>query len=146
MSDEGFVYFLAGGGFIKIGFSTQPDRRWEWIRGILPFSTEKLGVHPGTRRLERALHVHFADFHVRQEWFLDHPDIRTVAEYGPSEKIKSTRVARVKRIEELIRAGENFQQIGTRFGLSRERIRQIAVKNNLGHAPGYARRALRVSA
>lgn len=78
------VYFIRGGGFIKIGFSTNPLARLIDLRTASPFELELLADIPGSKDDELQIHRLFSDLHVRGEWFRD--DDRILA------FIKQTRV------------------------------------------------------
>lgn len=80
----GVVYYLRVGGYIKIGWTSDLERR---MRGYSPDST-LLAVHPGTRKDERAVHRKFAHLKTHgREWFPLAPQITehidsVVAEHG----------------------------------------------------------------
>ncbi len=70
---EGTVYFLRSGGYIKIGWTSDLQRRMR----AYPPDSELLASRPGTRKDEAALHKKFA--HLRshgREWFPLAPQIR----------------------------------------------------------------------
>ncbi len=76
--DGSFVYFLEaiGENLIKIGFTSNLRRRLANIRSMLPWETELLGVIRGESLQERTIHIRFASFHVRAEWFQNSDEIR----------------------------------------------------------------------
>lgn len=80
----GFIYYLQVGEYLKIGFTTDLQRR---VREYPP-SARLLARHHGTQDDEKSLHAHFAAFRASgREWYLDVPEIRahigTVDEQHP---------------------------------------------------------------
>lgn len=66
----GLVYVIAIPGFIKIGFtSREVSKRMANIQTSSPHRIELLATMPGTRALETALHLQFADLSAHGEWF-----------------------------------------------------------------------------
>lgn len=72
--DEGWVYYLAIGDLIKIGYATNVRNR---MRSYPP-NAQLLAVEPGNKTLERTRHQQF-DTHLRRgrEWFADVAELRT---------------------------------------------------------------------
>lgn len=70
------VYFLAGGGLIKIGISTNLTSRIRAIRNSSPTELELLGTLPGGSATEGLLHMRFGEHRQHGEWFADVPAIR----------------------------------------------------------------------
>ena len=68
---NGFVYFIESFQTqqIKIGWAYDPIRRLKEFQTGSPTEYTLLGTLPGNRTLERKLHLDFAEFHVRGEWF-----------------------------------------------------------------------------
>lgn len=69
---QGFVYFARsrlGGDLIKIGYSTNVEKRMESIFG------DPLMVVPGGRELEKELHELFSYCRQEGEWFAPDPEI-----------------------------------------------------------------------
>lgn len=85
IGSDGYVYFLRVDDLIKIGYSTQPDRR---LRAYPP-NAEVLAVIPGTKKSEAALHGRFRFALQRgREWFRPADEIleyvnEMVQHYGP---------------------------------------------------------------
>lgn len=81
---DGFIYFLRVGGYIKIGWTSNLQKR---MRQYQPDS-QLLAVKPGTRKDENALHRKFAHLKTHgREWFPLAPQIteeadRIVADHG----------------------------------------------------------------
>ncbi len=86
------VYFARVKGYVKIGYSSKPYKR------ILTIATgtclkpedvtygddvDLLGWVPGDRKVERAMHMRFADLHVVGEWFWDADDYDALIEADP---------------------------------------------------------------
>ena len=63
------VYFYAAGPHVKVGFSTDPERRTRNLRSPAGERGLLLGSIPGWRRTERAVHFRFDPYHVEGEWF-----------------------------------------------------------------------------
>lgn len=72
----GLVYFLKGGPFVKIGFTTGPlSCRIDAIKTGCPYPIESLGCVAGTVQTERALHRKFRRYRANLEWFHESPDL-----------------------------------------------------------------------
>lgn len=93
----GHVYFIASGPFVKIGWAIEPARRLLELATGNPVELVLLGSTPGTRKLERALHLAFATSRVQGEWFRrgDALDayIREVTAAAPADRADRARVA-----------------------------------------------------
>lgn len=63
------VYFIAGGGLIKIGKSGNVATRLPLLQCGSPVPLTLLGTRRGYTELEAALHARFADKHSHGEWF-----------------------------------------------------------------------------
>lgn len=73
---DGFVYVIgATTGPVKIGFSTEPDRRLVKLQAGSPKLLRILAVAPGTKEDERALHGKFCKERLHGEWFTRAPEI-----------------------------------------------------------------------
>jgi hypothetical protein len=76
----GRVYLIRNevNGFVKIGFSVQPDLREKTLQAEEP-TLVLIGSIAGTVRTEHALHNAYADQRIRGEWFnLTETDIREI--------------------------------------------------------------------
>jgi len=109
------VYFVSGGGLVKIGCSENPLER---IRALKTGSSDKLrliGVIPGGRKKERELHARFIDKKDHGEWFLlskqDLADIGIMQPFLTAE-------ARDEKILELRSHGYSLREIGDIVGTS----------------------------
>lgn len=63
------VYFLAGGGLIKIGYSSNLDGRLADLRKASPVPLELAAVTRGDVLFEKWLHARFAEGRTHGEWF-----------------------------------------------------------------------------
>lgn len=65
------LYVIGGDGlpYVKIGTSTDPQRRIRQLQTGLPFTLSVLWSCEMDQYLERDLHEVFSDFRVRGEWF-----------------------------------------------------------------------------
>lgn len=85
---DGFIYFIRAGDLVKIGFSTNPPKRFASFRALLPSMTV-LGVHAGTMAEEKLLHKLFADQHVTHEWFKHSDALEEAAKAGLTDALRS---------------------------------------------------------
>ena len=67
----GFVYFITDGRYVKIGVSNNPEQRLHTLQTANASKLSLLKVVPSDNpySLEAALHEHYADKHVNQEWY-----------------------------------------------------------------------------
>jgi len=72
----GRIYFVSAPGRIKIGYTRQPDKRLASLRAVDMEELTTLGVVPGTRDLEQALHSRVRAYQIRGEWFVDCQAVR----------------------------------------------------------------------
>jgi hypothetical protein len=82
------VYFIACGGFVKVGFSRDPERRVARLftsgsRYTAPRAAFEargtqtlLGTVAGSKNDERMLHLALDDYAAGCEWFVDEPPLR----------------------------------------------------------------------
>lgn len=79
----GWVYFVQradGEGPIKIGYSQQPQTRFQTIDCASPVPMQVLALLPGPFELEQRVHARFLGQHIRYEWFKATPDLLGVVE------------------------------------------------------------------
>lgn len=71
------IYFIqdTGSHAIKIGVSTDPERRLRSLQTATASKLVLLGVVPGDLSTEAELHRHFADYRLRGEWFRGAPPV-----------------------------------------------------------------------
>lgn len=63
------VYFIRGGGLVKIGYSECPTSRMADLQAGSPIKLELLGTIRGQRGTEEALHKKFSHLRKHGEWF-----------------------------------------------------------------------------
>lgn len=143
-----FARIVGTDGPIKIGCSAYPKGRCRQLGSDLAAEVEVIAETPGDYVLERNLHLKFADQRAegpkrdgkvvagQKEWF--HP---TAELLGLIQSAKSGAISlplqdcRERMIAAHYGAGKTLQQIGSRYGISRERVRQIL------HSLGVPRRS-----
>lgn len=135
------VYFIRradGEGPIKIGCSDVPDERLYVFATWHPYKLEILAAAPGGFDQENALHRYFDGSRVHGEWFEPTPElewiIAQVKETGALPTIALD--TRSGEMAGLYLAGQTLKQIGDRYGITRERVRQVLRKAgipSLGH-------------
>lgn len=69
----GVVYFIRGGGLIKIGWTADLARRLEVLRSQSPVELKLIGTVEGSRAKEKELHNKFSEYHVHHEWYESAP-------------------------------------------------------------------------
>ena len=76
-----FVYLMKAGRRIKIGFSTQVDKRLQQLSTASSRPIRLIAVVPGGQQLEKELHSRFRHLWTHVEWFEDkrHEIVRYVA-------------------------------------------------------------------
>ena len=101
------VYFIACGGFIKVGFSEDPERRVaNLFRSGSRYSAPRaayeargtqqlIGFVAGTKTTERAMHLALEDFAAGCEWFVDEPAVREFAATCTPEEEDYPKVTRL---------------------------------------------------
>jgi hypothetical protein len=77
---RGFVYFLRQGGLVKIGFSSNPEKRQKTLGG-----GDLLATLPGYPVDERSMHDRFALLRMHGEWFAYTPALATYIEQIAAE-------------------------------------------------------------
>lgn len=68
-SAPGRVYFIEGGGLLKIGYTVDPVYRMRNLVAMSPVPLNKIAEIPGTPDDEKALHKQFAEYRAHGEWF-----------------------------------------------------------------------------
>ena len=116
-------------GMVKIGYSKNPKSRIYGLRVSMPFHLVIEGVCDGTRVEERELHKRFKEHHVKGEWFRIEPEVeaflKTLSPPAPKPKTLKKR-KREEEIERLYMDGVTLSEIAKIYGVSRQRIDQIA--------------------
>ncbi|TPJ70445.1 MULTISPECIES: GIY-YIG nuclease family protein [unclassified Mesorhizobium] len=91
MGRPGFVYFLAMGDKVKIGFSTNVGKRLKAIQTACPLPAEIVKIIPGSEQTERYFHAHFAANRINGEWFAMDGHLSTFLSYPYSPGARSDR-------------------------------------------------------
>lgn len=65
----GWVYFIQAGDAVKIGYSTNPEKRMESLQTGASHTLLMLGKVPGTRGTEHMYQTRFANMRLKGEWF-----------------------------------------------------------------------------
>lgn len=63
------IYFIKGGGFVKIGYSKNPRARLKELQTGNPNKLKLLATMPGTYSTEATLHEMFKSQRAHGEWF-----------------------------------------------------------------------------
>lgn len=89
LSKMTMIYFMQGvdGGPIKIGQSTDPEKRLISVQNGNPVKLQLTRVVPGIEADERWLHDLFQDFRLNGEWFKPHPLIARIADAIPDKSL-----------------------------------------------------------
>lgn len=66
---SGYIYAILCMDRVKIGFSKRPTERLAVLRGTCPYPVYLLGVKPGTKAEEKAVHATLAHIWTHGEWF-----------------------------------------------------------------------------
>lgn len=124
------VYFIqraTGTGPIKIGCSASPEARRKQLGVNLKVELKILASAPGSYAEERSLHRQFSAHRITGEWFEPTDELVRL--------IKGVRATgalppppegdRHQTMAGLYQEGSTLQSIGDRFGMTRERVRQI---------------------
>lgn len=83
LARDSFVYFVQGGGYIKIGKADNPAYRFSQLlrggviipEGVKPSEIKMVGLERGGHERERELHGIFAESRVAGEWFCTDPSL-----------------------------------------------------------------------
>lgn len=78
------VYFIQQGqdGPVKVGTAKDLGRRMAGLQGANPFPLRLIGVLPGGRMEERAIHEKLSAWRIHGEWFQAAPEVLSVAAQG----------------------------------------------------------------
>lgn len=82
---DGWVYFIRGGAYYKIGWSRDPGKRLEQFRTGCPFPIELVGKIPGTMADEKSLHAAFEHLRTKPpmgEWFSAAPELEALVRWA----------------------------------------------------------------
>jgi hypothetical protein len=86
-SQQSYIYFIECAGFVKIGTSTRPQKRFVGIRVSNPFDCKLMGVLRGNADGEQKIHKFIESHHHRGEWYRLTDDLRGLIAYllGPDD-------------------------------------------------------------
>lgn len=129
------VYFARSEttGLIKIGCSAYPKGRLKQLSWDLKEQIRLIVSAKGSFHDERRIHRELSEKRVHGEWFEDCPEVMAyighVTVHGtlppPTGQDRDSQVA------SQFLAGDTLKAIGDRFGITRERVRQIARERGL---------------
>ncbi|WP_187278259.1 GIY-YIG nuclease family protein [Methylobacterium sp. WL7] len=69
------TYIIRCGPFVKIGMAVDVETRFRTLLASNPFDLEMVAILPGGRAVERALHLRFAAYKHRDEWFREEGEL-----------------------------------------------------------------------
>jgi hypothetical protein len=79
--EAGYVYFVASGPAIKVGFSRTPNGRIRALKTTSPFKINMIGIVVGSPQLEGEIHRKLRAYRCDgsgREWFNDEPEVRAI--------------------------------------------------------------------
>lgn len=124
------VYFIGVQDFVKIGFSTDPERRM--LKEMQPYSPHEMKIlrtiEGCTRGHEAWLHRQFRDLHIHHEWFQFSADMLTIEVPQVIDRSEGTfLLPPVHLLEAIQECGDSIYAMPTRYKLPgvnpiRERI------------------------
>jgi len=79
--ETGYVYFVAAGDLVKIGWAINPVDRLKQIQHISPIKLNLIKYFSGDRSVESSLHKKFAAYRKRGEWFIKSKEIEDYIEH-----------------------------------------------------------------
>jgi hypothetical protein len=82
--NQGYVYCITDGEYLKIGYSTKPEARIAELQTGNARALSLVGTIPGTLEDEAAMHVKYQRQNVLAEWFRLDPAI--VSEFDPTPR------------------------------------------------------------
>jgi hypothetical protein len=88
----GYVYAIAAGDLVKIGWSAKPSARFSKIQSDSGLPCRMLGYVAGGKDAEADLHARFAAHHARGEWFRRGPEVESFIASLPPEPSKGPRL------------------------------------------------------
>lgn len=135
-SEKGFIYFMRradGVGPVKIGCSKWPADRLAMFTVWSPEPLEIITTAPGKFSDERRIHRQFEEFRLHSEWFEAAPQVLAMVAHVARNGVLPPPPAndRTAQIKAYYAAGETLEAIAAKFGVSRQRIEQIARKEGL---------------
>jgi hypothetical protein len=104
------VYVVVSSGTparVKIGFSTNPDARLISLSSGHPDDLKIIRTIPGGRLTEASFHSRFANYRIKGEWFLFHPEmmefVPTIDDPDARAETENERLAKDARTRETIK-------------------------------------------
>lgn len=124
------IYFVqpVNGGLVKIGRSATPHSRLAQLQAHSPLELKIVGVARGSSLIENLLHRRFAAHRQHGEWFEPCEELQAIIDKLPDSEDADyipTFYNGNPRVLEMYVAGYTMGEIGTVFGLSRQRIHQM---------------------
>jgi hypothetical protein len=99
---SGYVYAMRSGSAIKIGFSTEPERRLLSIATGCADGCELVGYAVGTKEHEAELHALCSKEHIRGEWFREEGVVSLFLEHLPKNGRSSKSGKRFNEVAHVI--------------------------------------------
>jgi DNA-binding XRE family transcriptional regulator len=132
----GFVYAIAAGHLIKIGWSSSPRRRFHQIATHSPVKPVFLGVKPGSRDDEAATHSLLRKYRAHGEWFWRSPDVDAfVAGLTPPAPLRKHRRPKNKLGEYIRAQGITRSEFARRMGVSAQAVNRYCDGDRIPRLP-----------
>lgn len=129
------IYFIECDGYVKIGYTTQLNRRVKSFATSNPHPVKLLASAPGNVEDEQELHKRFRELHHRGEWFRKTPELLAGIKAACGQLVDKDAAFRKER--PVIGSNEYMDIIARDLGLS-ETEKQFAIK--LAQLSGGGRR------
>lgn len=102
------LYIIRAGddGPVKIGYASDPRKRFSNLQIASPVPLQFLGVKTGDKTAERALHKRFLGLHLHGEWFTFAPEMLEGFEPLPMGPIRRRPLFRASPVPPVKRSGE----------------------------------------
>ena len=103
MEEKGFIYAIEAEGreYIKIGFSTNVERRLAALQTGTPDELRLIAHWPGTLAEERQIHLKLKEWRIVREWFKASAEVLNIVErLSQGEKLEPPRLP-VEELPEL---------------------------------------------
>jgi len=123
------IYFIRFNGFVKIGFSNNPNKRIASLQVGLPIEVEVLNISKGSRADEKSLHKLFINSKAKGEWFEFTDDIKEYIKslndikwkfgYGEQEKVTMP----IRRM--YIDSGMTYEVIADNLGVTKGAVQKM---------------------
>ncbi len=83
-SQEGYVYFIGNDDVVKIGYASNPEKRFNENKAFIYEDMDIIHKVPGDYKLETLFHKLFKQYHIRREWFKNEGLLYEFIEYFKS--------------------------------------------------------------